>query len=156
MDSYNIYWSQWTRSSLMNAMNNDIYVYIGQKINLFYSPIIVLLGFIGNGVSFIVYARRKQREKPLSVYMRSLAFADTGMLILFSLDWLNHRYFKQRSEGRCKSTSFIQISVFNISEYILVAITCSRLVAIVYPMRAENTATTKPRVSFYSLYIFAI
>ena len=48
----------------------------------------------------------------------------------------NHR-------SRCIATSYIQHSVFNICEYILVAISVSRLMAIVYPIEALETKRSR-------------
>ena len=65
---------------------------IGNEITKYYSPLVFILGMVGNILSFTVYARRKQREKPLSIYMRSLAVADSCELVFYFVDWLNFRY----------------------------------------------------------------
>ena len=114
---------------------------ITKVVNVYIPPIIIVLGTIGNTLSFVVYSRRKQRQKPLSIYMRSLAVADTCMLILLCADWLNYKYLHQRTEFRCIATDYLQHLMFNICEYILVAITFSRLMAIVHPLRAAKKTT---------------
>ena len=92
-----------------------------------------------------MYSRRKQKEKPLSIYIRSLAVADTFMIISCCGIWLRHIFQCQMSQLTCKVENYVTHCIFNVCEYIIVAITLSRLIAIMCPMRAANTKT-RPKV----------
>ena len=52
---------------------------------------------------------------------------------------------------RCKGTTYMQYFLFGVSEYILVAITISRLVAILRPVRAAEKTTTEPKIIVASI-----
>ena len=125
---------------------------IARYIDTYASPIIFFFGSIGNTLILIVYCRRRQREKPLSIYIRSLAVADTFMLILFFAQWLTSTSHHPLSQFSCKVTNFLSNWNFNVCEYIVVAITLSRLLAIVFPMRAVITKIG-PKVNVTSIVV---
>lgn len=140
-------------STNVTSRHTTAYHEIARYIDLYYLPIIIVLGMLGNALSFIVYSRRNQKKKPLSIYMRALSCADTVIMLLAGADWLNNHFIEQRSELRCITTSFVQHVTFNICEYILVAIAFSRLVAILFPIKAAKT-TTRPKVLYSNHFVF--
>ena len=52
---------------------------IAQMINLVLPPPIIIVGFVGNVLSFVVYNRKAFNNKPISLYMRMLALVDNAM-----------------------------------------------------------------------------
>ena len=63
---------------------------------------------------------------------------------MFCEDWLNKVFFRYESLHRCVAMTYVRHLTFNICEYIVVTITLSRFVAIVYPMKAAKT-TNRPK-----------
>ena len=106
---------------------------------MYYPPIIIVLGTIGNVLSFIVYGRKGQRKKPLSVYMRAVAIADTIMLYVLFGYWLNDNFLGQRNEAKCLVTTYFLHATANCCEYLLVAITLNRLLAILVPLKSAKS-----------------
>ena len=125
---------------------------IARYLDLYVSPIIVVLGTIGNILSFIVYNQPKQRVKPLSIYIRSLAVADTCALAFYTTECINRLFVIVESYVRCKATAYIKHFLFNICEYIIVSISVSHFLAVVYPMRAAET-TTRPKVIIVAIVV---
>ncbi|XKL59564.1 hypothetical protein PGB90_000580 [Kerria lacca] len=60
-----------------------------QLIQLYYTPVLVILGSIGNIISVFVFFNTKLRKQSSSYYLAALAISDTGFLITQFISWLN-------------------------------------------------------------------
>lgn len=116
------------------------------------SPIIAILGLIGNCFIIIIFAKEKPRTR-FSIYAISLAVAQTVCLVVNTLmdDFFgrglayatNHRFqikFDMRNNFACKVMEYIPNAMYFVSSYIIVVFSFDRMLTIYNPMR------------FYSLY----
>jgi len=56
----------------------------------YFTPVIVAIGLFGNIVSLIVFLSTRMRKTSASVYLASLAIADTSVLVFYVIpDWVN-------------------------------------------------------------------
>lgn len=56
---------------------------------LYYTPLLVLLGTLGNTLSVFVFFATKLRKLSSSYYLSALAISDTGFLVALFISWLN-------------------------------------------------------------------
>lgn len=60
-----------------------------QFIQLYYTPVLVILGCMGNSLSVFVFFGTKLKKLSSSYYLAALAISDTGFLIAQFISWLN-------------------------------------------------------------------
>lgn len=67
----------------------DLAIDILQLIQLYYMPVLVILGCVGNTLSVLVFFGTKLKKLSSSYYLAALAFSDTGFLVAQFITWLN-------------------------------------------------------------------
>ena len=110
--------------------------------NLYYPPIIAILGIIGNILSFVVYRQKPIRKQSFSLLMRALALADDGMLIVLLIYWFHtnfllHHITVTDSKRMCFAFTYIVKVFANCAHYLLCSLTISRLISIAAPLKAK-------------------
>lgn len=60
-----------------------------QFLQLYYMPILVIMGCVGNALSVIVFFGTKLRKLSSSYYLAALAISDCGFLVAQFITWLN-------------------------------------------------------------------
>ena len=79
-----------------DVLSNYIEFHIGMYIGQYYPPVIIILGTLGNLLTFIVYGKHRFRSRPPSIYMRSLAVLDSILLLIGLLSfWLITNFLPQ-------------------------------------------------------------
>jgi hypothetical protein len=58
-------------------------------LQLYYTPLLVILGCVGNTLSVFVFFGTKLKKLSSSYYLAALAFSDTGFLVTEFVVWLN-------------------------------------------------------------------
>lgn len=89
-------------SENMNSTSNTTSLYqvpsednigVAEKINdflvMYYTPVLVCLGCIGNVLSVFVFFRTKLKKLSSSYYLSALAVSDTIFLLSLLIVWLN-------------------------------------------------------------------
>lgn len=77
---------------------------IGTSFNLYYPPILVILGTIGNTFSFFIYRQKKYKQRSSSYFIWCLALFDSLMLFVGLLQyWALFNFApKVLTEAHCK------------------------------------------------------
>jgi len=116
---------------------------IGFGINLYYPPCLVLLGFIGNLMSFVIYNQFRKRSS--TIFILALAVTDTLMLLLGLLQyWVLFNFLPTvLTDAHCKGMFFVVNAFGNYSHWIIVCFSIDRLIAVRFPMRSINWLTSK-------------
>lgn len=104
-----------------NGSDNDtLHDYYGTQrvlygFQLYYTPLLVLLGTVGNTLSVFVFFATKLRKLSSSYYLSALAISDTGFLVALFVSWLNLvdvNLFNM--PGICQLTVYLtQVQTFN-------------------------------------------
>lgn len=123
----------------LNDSITTIYGFINDKHSIFISYIplvIIVLGLIGNSISFIVFCFDKIMNKiSFSVYFIFIAITDTLALFVWNLDNFLAPNFGIRIENfgiaSCKISSFLQHFSFYSSNYLLCLVTIDRYVTVI-------------------------
>lgn len=125
-------------------------------------PLIVLVGTIGNALSFVIMIQREMRQTPTFFYLAALAIADTVMLYLSALKtWIRMiSGFEMLHINNfcCKFLTFLIHFSIHFSAWLIVAVTVERFLAVWFPLKA-NTMCSVSRarfVTFMTALIFIL
>ena len=110
-------------------------------------PIIITVGVIGNSLAVLVLSRKKVRKNATVVFLISLAFSDTSVLLSLLLEnWLrvalNIRLLDLSAAG-CKIHQYFVHFAGHMAAWILVLVSVERLIAVYFPMRHKLWFTWK-------------
>jgi len=131
-------------------------------------PVIVLMGTVGNTLSFCVLVRRHMRSTPMYFYLTLLAVADTFVLYVSAFKvWiraLTHFEVLHISNVGCKLFMFILLCSFYMSAWLVVLVTLDRFLVVWFPFhgylltrirRARLTAAVLAvAVAVYNVHVF--
>ena len=102
-------------------------------------PVIVLMGTVGNTLSFCVLVRRHMRSTPMYFYLTLLAVADTFVLYVSAFKvWiraLTQFEVLHISNFGCKLFMFILLCSFYMSAWLVVLVTLDRFLVVWFPFR---------------------
>lgn len=60
-----------------------------RQLNLYYVPLLIVVGFVGNLLSCVVFLNTRLRMRSSSYYLAALAVADVTYLFILFLVWLD-------------------------------------------------------------------
>ncbi|XP_066592432.1 thyrotropin-releasing hormone receptor [Prorops nasuta] len=127
-----------TNSTTVEEPNHSLTHYL----QLYYTPILVYLGCLGNILSVCVFFCTKLRRYSSSIYLGALAISDTGFLVALFITWLsmvNVRLFNE--EGYCQVITYLTTLCSFLSVWFVVAFTVERFIAVRYPLRRQSMCT---------------
>lgn len=109
----------------------------------FLTPVIIVVGLVGNVTSFLVFVRTHVRRLSSSVYLAALAIADTGFLVQLFITWLNYiRIFLFHKEGWCQAVVYLSYVCSFLSVWYVVGFTVERYIAVCYPLKRQDMCTS--------------
>lgn len=111
-------------------------------VQMYYPPILVILGSLGNCMSVCVFFCTKMRRSSSSFYLAALAISDTGFLASLLVVWLNMvglGIFNR--PGYCQFFVYLPTLCSFLSVWFVVAFTIERFVAVRYPLRRRSMCT---------------
>ncbi len=111
------------------------------------SPMIVISGCIGNGLSFLVMSQKRLQATLTSFLLRYLAIVDsvvllTGLLRQW-LRWVANVDVRSLTSSGCKIHIFTTYWSRQYSAWILAGITCERLISVVFPHSGKRYLTKR-------------
>nr|KAF7434385.1 hypothetical protein H0235_002576 [Vespula pensylvanica] len=120
----------------------DLTEAILRGVQLYYTPILVYLGSLGNCLSVCVFFGTKLRRSSSSIYLGALAISDTGFLISVFVVWLNMVNIGIFNEqGFCQFFIYLTTLCSFLSVWFVVAFTVERFVAVQYPFHRQSMCT---------------
>lgn len=125
---------------------------------LIYTPILVHLGILGNGMSVVVFFRTKLRKLSSSYYLSALAISDSIFLMALFIVWLSMvdvDLFNQH--GSCQLVVYITGVCSFLSVWLVLAFTIERFVAVRYPLLRQSVCTVaRARMVMKVMVLFAM
>lgn len=112
------------------------------SVQLYYTPILVYFGSLGNCLSLIVFFGTKLCQYSSSIYLGALAISDTGFLISVFVVWLNMvgvGLFNR--QGFCQFFIYLTTLCSFMSVWLVVAFTIERFIAVRYPLYRQSMCT---------------
>lgn len=116
---------------------------LANSLHTYYTPLLVLLGSIGNIISIYVFYVSKLRMHSTSLYLSVLAISDSIFLLQLLPPWLNAMQITNlfHRPGFCQVIVYSTYASCCCSAWLVVAFTVERFVAVLYPLRRSRMCT---------------
>ncbi|KAH3814503.1 hypothetical protein DPMN_143005 [Dreissena polymorpha] len=109
------------------------------------SPILIVIGTIGNVLSIVVLLRPRLRKSTTMFYLTCLSFGDLFTLYTGLLRYWIHSAFKidvrNLSNGACKVHTFLVYLWLDFTVWVLVSVTVDRCISVSLPFRVKRLCT---------------
>ena len=114
---------------------------VAQIIWTYITPVIIIVGTIGNVLTLIAVTNRHSRKSSYTVYLAALAITDTAYLYSAALsDWLVHTF------ALYKVTWFLRFITSHSSSWLIAALTVERMFCMYFPLKTK--AVCVPRTGY--------
>lgn len=115
-----------------------------ETFQFYYTPVLVIIGIIGNCLTILVFCKTKLRKLSSSYYLVALAVSDTVFLITLSVVWLRLLTIDIfNKHGFCQSMVYLTSVCSFLSVWLVMAFTFERFVAVKYPFLRQSLCTTE-------------
>ena len=112
---------------------------LGLKIQRYGAPIIIILGLIGNTLSFLIMIQRGNRGLSTCIYLAALAVTDNGSLLTLGYLWVVTEFYPTSwTDAGCKGWVYVVFLMTAGSAFTLVVVTLDRFIAIRFPFKAAT------------------
>ena len=127
---------------------------IAKYINIYWYPILVPIGLIGNCLSFAVMMRPQNRKMSTCIYMAAISINDNLMMYMCSHEYLVsgiqiHKWYP----FECKFVAFVALFALQNCTFQVLAMTVDKYIAIKWPHRAATYSTPK-RAKMISVIVY--
>lgn len=114
-------------------------------LNTYVLPVIILIGIVGNTVSFLVYvATPRLCRQSSSLYLAFLAMVDNISLVSIFVVWFGwvgiHIFHKN---GWCQTIQYCTYVCSFLSAWTVVSFTCERWIVVFHPLKRHQLCTRK-------------
>ncbi|KAL3851715.1 hypothetical protein ACJMK2_015442 [Sinanodonta woodiana] len=128
-------------------------------------PFIILFGFVGNTLSFLVFVSSSLRRISTSVYLSALAFSDTGFLFCLGVGWFESFGIPLfHTDGVCQMTVYFSfifsftsiwfVAAFTLEMYIVIFHTRNGI-SLSSPSKAWKVVTLLAVIAaLFYMYVF--
>ena len=121
-------------------------------LNVFGNPVVIFVGFTGNGLSLIVFLCTELRRQSTNVYLAFLSIVDLIFLSTLILNWLAWIDVNLVSkQGCCQMTIYFSYVSSFLSVWTVVSFTAERWVVVFYPLRKAVWCTRQRAASILGL-----
>lgn len=123
--------------------NETYFDVIANVLNVYYTPMLILFGSIGNVLSIITFFTSKLRLQSTSQYLSALALSDTIFLLQLLPPWLNALQVAAvfHRQGWCQLFVYVSYVSCSLSAWLVMAFTVERFVAVIYPLKRNIICT---------------
>ncbi|CAH1779158.1 unnamed protein product [Owenia fusiformis] len=113
-------------------------------LNMYITPVIIIVGLIGNFISFMIYGVGIQRHQSSSVYLASIAVSDSVLLMTVFGTWVEH--FNVNAYNRsvlCQMNIYLSYTCGFLSVWFLVCFSTERYIAVFFPFKRHIMCTER-------------
>lgn len=113
-------------------------------LNLYYVPVVIIVGIVGNTLSCAVFAGTYLHKRSSSYYLAALAVADTGFLLTLGTVWLAMAGTDlTNKDGWCQILLYVSSVTSFLSVWLIVSFTVERLIAVLFPLQRPYMCTVR-------------
>lgn len=111
-------------------------------LNVYCTPMIILVGIAGNLLSFLVFTQTHLKCQSSSIYLASLAMVDNVFLVSLTFIWLNQMEIRVfHTNGWCQSLVYCTYVTTFLSVWYVVTFTIERFIIVHFPLRKDKYCT---------------
>ncbi len=148
-----------TFSNMTETKEQYLTYKIGYAIDMYYLPVVIVLGFLGNTCSLLVTLQSQNRGISCCVYMTAVAIVDNMMLCIGVMHWIITVFSSESQADRhkCQISTLIFQSLACYGVCLIVLMTLDRCLAVKLPLEVKvwRTPTGAVITVFVSL-VFVI
>jgi hypothetical protein len=123
-----------------NSLSSQPAYKLKESLILYISPILLVLGIIGNSLSFVVLIRQTKKMSTYS-YLSALAIMDISVLLVGLLRlWIAEitgSDIKDASDVTCKLVQFLGYVCSDSSVWLIITVTTERYIAVCHPLQTQ-------------------
>ena len=138
------------KSEIQDTFLEEAQTYLTYKIvkytDRYWFPVLILLGLIGNTLSFLVMIRPNNRKVSTCIYTAAISINDNSMLFCVLHDFLHVVSAMNIDKWyllECKINTFFAFFCLQCATYQVLAMTFDKYIAIKWPHRAATYSTPK-------------
>ena len=124
---------------------------IGRQFYAYFTPIIMVIGIIGNSLSLNVFLSKNMRSLSASTYLAALSTSDLFALVFYvMIEWLirgipvlypDKRVTFMHVDGVCQMIMYLHYVSRFLSAWLVVAFTVERYIGVCHPLRRRDICT---------------
>ena len=160
-----------TTPYLGNIMNQNIgetdkMLQAGKNFFAYFTPIILIVGLFGNGLSLAVFTSKAMRKLSASTYLAALSTSDICTLIFYVfIEWLRRglvhispasRVTFLDTNGICQCLLFLSYVSRMMSSWLIVIFTVERYIAVCHPLKSFKRGARRLILSLFLTSCFLV
>ena len=143
-----------TKDTFMEEVQSYIVFKIGNFIHIYWYPVNIPVGWVGNTLSFLIMIKQNNRKMSTCIYMAAISINDNLMMCRAGHDYLIsvvqiHKWHSLE----CKLSGFVALYALQNGTYLVVAMTIDKYIAIKWPHKAA-TYSTPPRAKIIAVAVY--
>ena len=133
-----------TQDTFLQEAEKYLTYKMAKYIQLYWFPILIPLGLIGNTLSFLVMIRPNNRKVSTCIYMTAISINDNTMMCVEVHAWLVdgvkiHGWY----DWECKYIVYLELFSLQYATYLILAMTTDKYIAIRWPHKAATYSTPR-------------
>lgn len=144
--------SSWTHSS------TDMYQKILDCLNLYFTPVIIVVGLVGNFLSFLVFTFTHVKRVSSSMYLSALALADILFLLALLVVWMERFHVPLfATNGWCEVVTYTTQACGFLAMWMVLSFTAERYIVTYHPLKKDKLCNRrKATIVVISLVLFSM
>ena len=129
-----------------------------RHLDYYFVPIVIIIGIVGNTLSFIVFVFTHLKRNSCHIYLASLALSDNLFLFCVFISWSEKIGISLHTQmGWCQTQVYLTHVASFLSAWYVVAFTFERYLVTCHPLMRSKLCTTKvAKVVVISLAVFGL
>ena len=148
--------TQTIKDTFMEEVEAYTIVKIANFIVIYWFPVLVPIGLVGNTLSFLVMIKPNNKKMSTCIYMAAISITDNLMMCMCFHDYLVsvvkiHKW----SSIECRFSGFVALFALQNCTFQILAMTLDKYIAIKWPHRAATYSTPRrAKIIVIALYMF--
>ena len=126
-------------------------------LNQYVTPLLVVVGVVGNTLSCLVFICTRLRHQSSSIYLACLAIVDTVFLFSVFIAWLSWlKIHLVHQEGWCHVVIYMTYVCGFMSVWCVVCFTVERYIVVSFPLKKHTITSKRAKIIVCSLCAFSL